>query len=127
MKQLLLSFLLVVGLLFGSTTKSMATTTISSFTPSTGPVGTLVTITGTNLSNPTAFTMGGVTAIAVSNDGTTLVGMVMPGATTGTVVVTTAGGTATGAGNFTVTATPYPSSQQGNKLVGTIIDRKSVV
>jgi len=92
--------------------------TITSFTPSTGPVGTLVTITGTNLSSPTAFTIGGVAAIVVSNDGTSLVGMVMPGATTGAISVTTAGGTATGGSNFTVTATPYPGAQQ-SMLVGT--------
>ena len=94
--------------------------TITSFTPATGPVGTLVTITGTNLDSPTAFTIGAKTAIVVSNTGTSLVGMLMPGAATGAVFVTTAGGTATGSGNFTVTATPYPSSQQGNKLVCTV-------
>jgi hypothetical protein len=93
--------------------------TISSFTPSSGPVGTLVTITGTNLSSPSAFSVGGVSAIAVSNSGTSLVGMVMPGATTGAVSVTTAGGTATGGSNFAVTPTYYPEFQQGNKLVGT--------
>ena len=93
--------------------------TISSFSPSTGAVGTLVTITGTNLSSPTTLTIGGVSAIAISNTGTSLVAMVMPGSATGTVVVTTAGGTATSASNFTVTATNYPSVQQGSKLVGT--------
>ena len=91
----------------------------TSFTPSTGPVGTLVTITGTNLESPTAFTIGGTAAIVVSNTGTTLVGMVMPGATTGIISITTALGSATGTGNFSVTATPYPGGQQGNKLVGT--------
>jgi hypothetical protein len=93
--------------------------TIASSTPASGSVGKLVTITGTNLSSPTAFTIGGVTAIVVSNTGTTLVGMVMPGAATGTVSVTTSGGTAIGGSNFTVTPTPYPSTQQGPKLVGT--------
>jgi len=93
--------------------------TISSFTASSGAVGTLVTITGTNLSSPTALTIGGVSAIAVSNTGTSLVAMVMPGATTGTVVVTTAGGTATSASNFTVIASQTPNGQQGSKLVGT--------
>jgi len=92
---------------------------ISSFSPLTGPVGTLVTITGIFLSNPSAFTIGGVNAIVVSNDGTSLVGMVMPGATTGIVTVTTAEGTANGADTFTVTATPFPAVQQGSKLVGT--------
>jgi len=33
--------------------------------------------------------------------------------------ITTAGGTATSSTNFTVTPTPYPAVQQGNKLVGT--------
>ena len=88
---------------------------ITSFTPASGAIGTLVTITGTNLSIPSAFTIGGVSAIAISNDGTTLVGMVMPGATTGTVVVT-AYGTATGASNFTVIASQAPNAQQGSKL-----------
>ena len=95
------------------------TPTITSFTPTSGPVGTLVTITGTNLTSPTAFSIGGVSAIAVSNSGTTLVGMVMPGAVTGAVSVTNTGGTITTATNFTVTPTPYPSTQQGSKLVGT--------
>jgi len=93
--------------------------TITSFSPSAGAVGTLVTITGTNLSAPTAFTIGGQAAIVVSNDGSTLVSMVMPNAVTGAISLTTAGGTATGSGNFTITATPFPLAQQGAKLVGT--------
>lgn len=92
--------------------------TITSFSPATGPVGTLVTISGTNLGSPTSFIIGGVTAIIVSNTGTKLVGMVMPNATTGPVSVTSAGVTASGDGNFKVTATSYPSTQQGTKLVG---------
>jgi hypothetical protein len=95
-------------------------TTISGFSPPSGPVGTLVTITGTNLSSPTAFTIGGVSAIVVSNTGTTLVGMVMPGTTSGTVTITTISGSYTSSGNYTVTATAYPRVQQGNKLVGTV-------
>ncbi|WP_439504316.1 beta strand repeat-containing protein, partial [Sediminibacterium sp.] len=93
--------------------------TITSFTSTTGPVGTLVTITGTNLNNPTAITIGGVAAIPISNTGTSLVAMVMPGATTGAVSVTTGSGTANGTGNFTVTASRIPNGQQGAKLVGT--------
>ncbi len=92
---------------------------ITSFTPSSGPPGTLVTITGTNLGNPTSFTIGGASAIVVSNTGSQLVGMVMPGAVTGAVSITTASGTGTGGSNFTVTDTPFPGVQQGNKLVGT--------
>lgn len=92
--------------------------TITSFTPATGSVGTLVTISGTNLTSPTTFSIGGVNAIVISNTGSDLVGMVMPGAVTGGVVVTTAGGTANGSSNFAVTPTQYPSTQQGAKLVG---------
>jgi hypothetical protein len=92
---------------------------ITSFSPASGPVGTLVTITGTNLISPTAFTIGGVPAIVVSDADTILVGMVMPGAATGTVSVTTAGGTDTGSGTFTIMPTPFPGTQQGNKLVST--------
>jgi uncharacterized repeat protein (TIGR03803 family) len=92
---------------------------INSFTPTSGSIGTLVTITGTNLTNPTVFTVGGVPAIVISNDGSTLVGMIMPGTTSGNISLTTAGGTASSGGNFTVTATVPPTMQQGSKLVGT--------
>lgn len=92
---------------------------VTSFNPSSGQIGTLVTITGINLGNPTAFSIGGIAAISVSNDGTTLVGMVMPGASTGAVSVTTAQGTSTSGANFTVRPTPFPTTQQGLKLVGT--------
>jgi IPT/TIG domain len=103
----------------GSFSANMVAPTISSFSPAVGPPGTLVTITGTNLTAPTAFTIGGVAAIAISNNGSTLVGLVMLGAVTGTVSVTTAGGTATSVSSFSIIPTPFPSGQQGNKLVGT--------
>ncbi|MCF8342386.1 MAG: InlB B-repeat-containing protein, partial [Chitinophagaceae bacterium] len=90
--------------------------TIISFTPASGAPGTLVTITGTDLNGLSAFTIGGVATIAVSNTGATLVGMVMPGASTGTVGVTTPGGSATSSGTFTIQNTSYPIVQQGNKL-----------
>jgi gliding motility-associated-like protein len=93
--------------------------TITSFSPSSGPVGTLVTITGTNLGTPTAFTIGGTAAIVISNTGTSLVGMVMPGVVSGTISLTTASGSVTSTGTFTLSAAPAPSTQQGSKLVGT--------
>ncbi len=97
---------------------TLSAPTITSFAPTTGSVGTLVTVTGTNLSGLTSFTIGGVSAIVISNTGTTLVGMVMPGATTDKVSITTLCGTANSVGNFSVAPTPYPSIQQGNKIVG---------
>jgi len=119
MKRICICLVTVCGLLFGSSTRAQ-TPTISSFSPSSGPIGTLVTITGTNLANPTAFSIAGATAIVISNTGTSLVGLVMPGAAFGAVNLTTAGGIAPpSTNNFNVTGTPYPSAQEGNKLVGT--------
>ena len=90
---------------------------ITSFTPASGAPGTLVTIIGTYLNGLSSFTIGGVSAVIVSNTGETLVGMVMPGAATGTVAVSTPCGLATSAGTFTVQNTPFPIAQQGTKLV----------
>ncbi|MFM7357992.1 MAG: IPT/TIG domain-containing protein, partial [Sediminibacterium sp.] len=108
--------MLALALLWGVVAHSQPT--LTGFTPGSGPVGTLVTLTGTNLSNPTNIVIGGVAAIPISNDGTTLVAMVMPGASTGGVSVTTAGGTANASGNFSVISSQPPNAQQGNKLVG---------
>lgn len=121
MKNLLLkgtSVSLFFCLLFASII-SFGQPTITSFTPASGPVGTLVTINGTNLSSPTAFTIAGVSAIAVSDNGTTMVGMVMPGAATGAISIKTAAGDVTSSSSFSVTVGQPPSVQQGSKLVGT--------
>jgi len=112
------SAIVILLLITGSTRLFAQKPAISTFNPASGPVGTLVTITGTNLSAPTALSIGGQSAIMVSNTGSVIVAMVMPGAATGAVSITTAIGTAS-VGNFTVTATQFPSSQQGGKLVGT--------
>ena len=91
--------------------------TINSFSPASGPVGTLVTINGANLTNQTSISIGGVPVIQISNSGTQIVTMVMPGAMTGTVTV----GTASASSNFTLTSVLPPNTQQGNKLVGSNI------
>jgi serine protease len=88
------------------------TATVSSYTPAPaitrlaptkGPVGTTVTVTGTTLEGATAVTLDG-TAVTVSSDTPTQVVFTVPaGALTGKVQVTTAGGTATSGGTFTVT------------------------
>lgn len=93
--------------------------TINSFTPTTGPVGTLVHITGSNLNNPTSFQIGGVDAIVVSNDGNNLVGMVMPGATTGNINVANSNGNIISTNTFMIDTTKCPNTQQGSKLIGT--------
>jgi gliding motility-associated-like protein len=89
---------------------------IASVSPTTGPVGTLVKVTGVSLEGAT-LSIGGKDAIVVSNTGTVITGMVMPGAVTGAVSVTK--GTAVTGGNFTVTATLYPNVPQSGALVDT--------
>ncbi len=79
-----------ISLTFQSTRALAQAPTITNFTPTTGSVGTLITIT--NLNNPTSITIGGSNAIPMSiiMEAT----MVMPGATTGGTSVTTTGSTA---------------------------------
>jgi subtilisin-like proprotein convertase family protein len=80
--------------------------TITSFTPTSGLVGTSVTITGTNFTGATAVSFNNVNApgFAVGAGGTSITVAVPTGATTGPIRVTTPGGTATSATNFTVEA-----------------------
>jgi uncharacterized repeat protein (TIGR03803 family) len=77
---------------------------ILSFTPSSGPVGTQVTITGTGLTGASKVTFGGVKATSYTvNSGTQITATVPTGAKTGKIGVTTAGGIASSKATFTVT------------------------
>lgn len=81
--------------------------TVTSFTPTSGPWFTTVTITGTNLSQARSVAFNGTvdTAEVVLSD-TQIQAKVPLNATTGKISVTTTGGTGTSAGNFTVTYPP---------------------
>ena len=80
-----------------------AAPTITSFTPSHGPIGTVVTVTGTFLATaPTAAVNGTSAPVNV----TTLTLTVAPGTTTGKITVTTPEGTASSATDFRVTSPP---------------------
>jgi uncharacterized repeat protein (TIGR03803 family) len=92
----------------GGTATSAATFTvlpsITSFSPSSGPVGTLVKITGNTFTGTTAVKFGGVAATSFTVVKDTEVDATVPaGAVTGKIAVTTAAGTATSTTNFTVT------------------------
>ena len=77
---------------------------IKSFTPTSGPVGTPVAITGVSLTQTTKVTFGGVKATTVTvNSDTQVTANVPTGAMTGKIVITTPGGTAASAAVFTVT------------------------
>jgi photosystem II stability/assembly factor-like uncharacterized protein len=96
----------------GSATSSGAFTvvpapSISGFSPSKGPVGGLVTVSGANLVGATAVTFNGVLAATYSvQNGGTLTATVPPGASSGPIAITTAGGTATSTGSFIVLQPP---------------------
>jgi hypothetical protein len=101
----------------GGTAQSAASFTvpaapvISSFSPTGGPVGTSVVITGQNLTNASAVAFNGVAAVTFTvNSATQITATVPAGATTGLISVTTPGGTAASATVFTVAAAPVISS-----------------
>ena len=74
------------------------------FTPTSGPVGTSVTIKGYSFTGATVVTFGGVAATSYSVINDNQVDALVPaGAVTGPIGVTTPGGTGVSATNFTVT------------------------
>jgi len=75
---------------------------ITSFAPVSGLAGATVTINGTNLARTTAVTFNGTAASFTVTSATTIQATVPEGATTGPLRVTSSGGTATSAANFTV-------------------------
>ena len=80
--------------------------TISSFSPASGGAGTVLTITGTNLTGTTVVTFtGGATASPSSVTATGVTVTVPSGAATGTVSVTTPNGTGSSTGTFTFIGT----------------------
>ncbi len=104
------------GALTGEATVTTGTTTlksnqtfrvtpqVESFSPSSGPVGESVTITGTELTQTTEVTFGGVKATTFKVKSASEVTADVPGgAKTGKIEITTKGGTATSATSFTVT------------------------
>lgn len=81
--------------------------TITGFSPVSGPVGTTVTITGTNFSSPAAdntVKFNDVFATVTNATDTSITASVPAGATTGAITVTAGGQTATSTTIFTVAA-----------------------
>jgi uncharacterized repeat protein (TIGR03803 family) len=77
---------------------------IKSFTPTSGTVGTPVTITGVSLTQASKVTFGGVKATTFTvNSDTQVTADVPTGAKTGKIAITTPGGTAASPSVFTVT------------------------
>lgn len=76
---------------------------IRSYQPLSGPVGALVSISGTHLEKPLAVSFGDTPATDIRSASSTQIRVAVPaGATRGAISVLTAGGQATSTGSFTV-------------------------
>ncbi|MFM2078237.1 MAG: hypothetical protein RJA49_2127 [Actinomycetota bacterium] len=95
-----------------------AAPTVTGFTPTHGPVGSIVTITGTGFIGTTAVSLNGTNqpSFVVVND-TTIQTTVPAGATTGAVVVTTPNGASSGGPSFTVDAPVQPVAAVTQALI----------
>jgi hypothetical protein len=78
---------------------------VTSFTPTSGSVGTDVTISGTGFSGATSVTFNGTSASFLEVLDVEITATVPAGATSGPIAVTTAAGTGTSAASFTVIVT----------------------
>jgi uncharacterized repeat protein (TIGR03803 family) len=77
---------------------------ILSFSPTSGPVGTSVVLSGSGFIQTASITLGGVKVTSFTVDSDKQVTIIVPaGATTGKIVLTTPGGKATSSKVFTVT------------------------
>ena len=90
-----------------------SSTTISSISPSSGCIGSNLTINGTNLSGATSVTIGGTAVSTITSNSSTQIVAVVGSGTTGTVSVTTPNGTATSADQFTLNANPTATATNG--------------
>jgi hypothetical protein len=77
--------------------------TIASFSPTSGPVGTSVTITGMNFTAATSVTFDDLAASYTVDSPTQITATVPASATTGPITVTTPSGTATSQTDFSIT------------------------
>ena len=86
--------------------------TITGFSPPSGPVGSSVTINGTNFTGASDVRFNGVSVGAgnfIVNSSILITATVPVGATNGLITVVTPGGTASSSTSFTVTPSPPPT------------------
>ena len=117
---------LVIALLcagFGLAAPALAATpTITSFTPTSGPLHTKVTISGTNFTSPATVKFNGVSATSAPVVNSTTITTSVPGtASTGPIRVTTNGTTVTSTASFTVTPGLYLATAVGPPTATTTV------
>ncbi len=96
-----------VGNILSITRYAAGQSTIFEFHPKSGPIGTSVTISGSNFSANAAqdaVNFNGTPAVINSASTTSLTVLVPSGATTGTITITSPSGSVTSSDSFTVTA-----------------------
>jgi IPT/TIG domain len=100
--------------------------TVTSFSPTSGMVGTVVTVTGTQFAGATAVKVGTATATTFTVVTPKSMKVTVPaGAATGPITITTSGGTIASAATFTVTTAPV--TPKISKLTPTAGKRGSTV
>ena len=100
--------------------------TVASFTPTSGPVGAGVTLTGSRFNGATAVRFNGIAASFTVVSGTRITATVPAGATTGPVAVTTPGGAVASAASFTVVVTSKATLKLSGLKKGVLARGKSV-
>lgn len=106
------SFVELVLLILGAPAAVAAAPTITSFNPTSGPIGTSVTITGTGFQDASVVTnveFNSVDAVFTVNSDVQITATVPAGATDGPIEVTDSEGTGPSATNFDVTPSPLPT------------------
>src|SRR4029450_1092154 len=116
---------LLIGILValpGADAAFAATPTISSFSPTSGPIGTSVTIHGNNFSGPdvTSVSFNGTSATFTIDNAQRITATVPAGATTGPIAVTSPDGTATSSPTFNVTGAGAPTITSFNPTSGPV-------
>ena len=102
----------------GGTSTSVDAPAISSFTPTSGSAGTLITITGNQLINVTGVSVGGVSVTSIVKDSDTQIRVVVGSGATGKIVVSNAFGSATSVGTFTYTGSSTSQGDVTASIVG---------